>query len=282
MNRYFFWLNLSILLALGSCRNNSVIPENNMVKILTKIYITDGVTFINAHSQLYGHDTIAYYEPIIESFGYTTAQFDSSIKYYSKRTERFDVIFDKVVTELSRLQDKQNEKSDENTTISEPSADGNLWPLKNRWEMAIDYTINPSLGFDIPVIGLGDYMISFDAQVFPEDEALNVRYYIFFYCDNKTPVGIRENSVLATYIKDGQVHKYSHIFKLENPEITHLKGWLYDHGNSDDKFMRKAIFSNFKVYYTPKTEDFPKNEKHLPKEPKFKEVKKIKVVEAER
>lgn len=237
-----------------SCGNNYIIPEKDMVKILTKIYITDGITFTSSQSTLYGHDSLAYYEPIIQSFGYTIDQFDSSVKYYSKKTEKFDIIFDKVVLELTRLQDKEKgQVENEPSSLDSSDPNGNLWPLKAQWDMAIDHTTNPFLGFDIPVQGLGDYTFSFDAQVFPDDEAVNARHYIFFYFDDGTPVGARENSVLTPYIKDGKVHSYSYTFTLKNLKITHLKGWLYDHGSTDNTLKRHAIFSNFKVIYTPIT-----------------------------
>lgn len=254
-----------------SCGNSYIIPEKDMVKILTKIYLTDGITLSSAHSNLYGHDTIAYYEPIIQSFGYTTTQFDSSIKYYSKKTEKFDIIFDKVVLELTRLQDKEKLQN-EPSMLDASDPNGNLWPLKAQWDMAIDHTTNPHLGFDIPVQGLGDYTFSFDAQVFPDDEAVDVRHYIFFYFDDGTPVGVRENSILSPYIKDGNVHSFAYTFTLKNLQITHLKGWLYDHGSTDNTFKRHAVYSNFKVTYTPKVIE---QEQNNPQKVTKKELKKL-------
>ncbi|HDP75562.1 MAG TPA: DUF4296 domain-containing protein [Bacteroidales bacterium] len=241
--------------ALLSCTKNYIIPERDMVKILTKIFITDGVTSTPPHNILYGHDTIDYYEPILKSYGYTTAQFDSSVKYYSRNTEKFDIIFDKVVMELTRMKDKLEEASKNDTLDINSDSSGNLWPHKTRWNMAIDYSINPSLGFDIPVVEFGDYTISFDAQFFPDDEGVNVRHYIFFYFDDGTPIGVRENPIFATYPKDGNVHSYSYKLTLTNNQITHLKGWLYDCGNSNSTFKRNAIFNNIKVTYSPKKID---------------------------
>jgi len=264
---------------LTSCQKSYLIPERDMVKILTKIYLTDGVINTPPNNLLYGHDSIDYYEPILKSYGYTTAQFDSSVKYYSKKTEKFDIILDKVVMELTRMRDKVAEVS----TTNIPKADSasisdNLWPHKTRWNMAIDYSANPSLGFDIPVAGLGDYAISFDAQFFPDDEGIDVRHYIFFYYDDQTPVGVRENSVFSTYIKDGEVHNYQYTLTLTNPQITHLKGWLYDCGNPNTTFKRNAIISNLKVTFTPKSIEkadtiTPKQGKDLKK--KLKNVPKV-------
>ncbi len=256
-----------------SCGNGYIIPEKDMVKILSKIYLTDGITLTSTHSNLYGHDSIAYYEPIILSFGYTTAQFDSSIKYYSKRTEKFDNIFDKVVLELTRLQDKEKLQS-EPTNIDSSDPNGNLWPLKAQWDMAIDHTTNPFLGFDIPVQGLGDYTFSFDAQIFPDDEAVNARHYIFFYFDDNTPVGVRENSILTPYTKDGNVHSYSYTFTLKNLQVTHLKGWLYDNGSNENTFKRHANFSNFKVTYTPSSVE-SKQDGNNPQKVTKRELKKL-------
>jgi hypothetical protein len=75
----------------------------------------------------------------------------------------------------------------------------------------------------------------------------------FFYYDDQTPVGVRENSVFSTYVKDGEVHNYQYTLTLTNPQITHLKGWLYDCGNPNTTFKRNAIISNLKVTFTPKS-----------------------------
>ena len=248
-------LILVSIFSLLSCNKGYIIPERDMVKILTKIFITDGVTSTPPHNILYGHDSIDYYEPILKSYGYTTAQFDSSVKYYSRNTEKFDIIFDKVVMELTRMRDKLEETSKSDTLDRNSDSSDNLWPHKTRWNMAIEYSTNPSLGFDIPVVDLGDYTISFDAQFFPDDEGVNVRHYIFFYFDNGTPIGVRENPVFATYVKDGNVHSYSYKLTLTDKQITHLKGWLYDSGNSNSNFKRNAIFSNLKVTYSPRNFD---------------------------
>ena len=72
-------LILVSIFSLLSCNKGYIIPERDMVKILTKIFITDGVTSTPPHNILYGHDSIDYYEPILKSYGYTTAQFDSSV-----------------------------------------------------------------------------------------------------------------------------------------------------------------------------------------------------------
>lgn len=252
MNKPIFFIFATIL-ALLSCTKDYIIPEKDMVKILTKIFITDGVTSTPPHNILYGHDTIDYYEPILKSYGYTTAQFDSSVKYYSRNTEKFDIIFDKVVMELTRMRDKLEETSKSGTLDNNSDSSDNLWPHKTRWNMAIEYSSNPSLGFDIPVVDLGDYTISFNAQFFPDDEGVNVRHYIFFFFDDGTPIGVRENAIFATYEKDGNVRTYSYKLSLTNKQITHLKGWLYDCGNSTQTFKRNAIFSNLKVTYSPKS-----------------------------
>lgn len=260
-----------------SCKKDYIIPERDMVRILTKIYLTDGVINTPPHNLLYGHDSIDYYEQILKNYGYSTAQFDSSIKYYSKNTEKFDIIFDKVVMELTLMRDKTAEASKDKINDADSiEKNDNLWPAKTRWNMAIDYTTNPSLGFDIPVVGLGDYTFSFDAQFYPDDEGKDARHYIFFYYDDQTPVGVRENPIFATYVKDGNVHSYSYTLTLTNKQITHLKGWLYDCGNPNSNFKRNAIFSNIKISYTRKNIEKPDSISLYSIKKLKKEIKKVK------
>ncbi|WP_288019061.1 DUF4296 domain-containing protein [Tenuifilum sp.] len=282
MMKFSKYIVLTILVfASVTCKKEkSIIPEKEMVTILTKIYLTDGIISVPSKSSLYRIDTIGYYEPILEKYGYTAEQFDSSIIFYSKKTEVLDRIYDNVIMQLTIQKDKLLQAKDtlnhETETLVNSSA--NLWPLKTSWNMAIDYPNNPSLGFDIPTPSLGIYTISFDAQIFPDDEAIDARHYIFFYYNNNTPTGVRENPKTFVYKKDGKKHHFTYQFVLKNKQVTHLKGWLYDTGNGNSSFKRSAKFENIMVTYTPTKEKI--KETPLPlKKGKLKPLKKIKKID---
>ena len=95
-SKFKYWVGFFTIILIG-CSGNPIIPQKDMVLILEQIYITDGVVSIS-ESSLGFKDSIAYYEPILNKYGYTTSEFDSSIKYYAQRTEELDEIFDTVLS----------------------------------------------------------------------------------------------------------------------------------------------------------------------------------------
>lgn len=255
----FYLLITFGFLILFACNSGDIIPQKDMVKILKKIYLTDGVVNISNSQEFFDKDTIQYYEPILSHYGYTTAQFDSSIKYYTRNTEEFDQIFDKVILELSRLEEKIKEDQSGVDSLL-PGADVvdtslNLWPHKTYWDMAIDYNQNQYLGFDIPVYGYGIYTVSFDAVIFSDDQTDNTFVQLLFFYDDGTVKGVRSNPTIKVYPKDNMTHNYLFKLELKDSAYTHLKGWLYDHGGERKDLKRHAVFSKLYVSYKPAEKD---------------------------
>lgn len=245
-----YWVGFISIFFIG-CSGNSIIPKKDMVLILKQIYVTDGVVSISESSNYVYKDSIAYYEPILQKYGYTSAEFDSSIKYYAQRTEELDEILDKVILELSKHQEllekdslKMKDSADSLINLEE-----NLWPHKAKWDMTIDHTYNPSLSFSIPVVGKGTFTVSFDAQVFPQDKSEETRAYLYFYYDDKSPTGRRSNVISDYYIKDSASRKLNYKLELNDSLVTHLNGALYDHGGERKNLIRRAIFDNISITF---------------------------------
>ena len=264
---------MGIIILLFGCSGNTIIPKKDMVLILKQIYLTDGVVSISDKDLSY-KDSIAYYEPILQKYGYTTAEFDSSIKYYAQRTEEFDEIFDKVILELS----KQQELFEEDTIKFEQQYDSllkaekNLWPHKTKWDMTIDHTNNPSLSFSLPVMGKGIYTVSFDAQIFPQDKSEETRTYLYFYYDDKSQTGNRSNVISEYYVKDSTSRSFKYKLELTDSLVTHLNGALYEHGGERKNLIRRAIFENISITYEKAKSDSVKvfNKRR----PKFRKIQK--------
>lgn len=252
--KLIYWMGIAALFFLG-CSGNTIIPKKDMILILKQIYMTDGVVSISESNLAY-KDTIAYYEPILEKYGYTTEQFDSSIKYYARRTEELDELLDKVILELSKQQELLDKADLAADLLSDSVSDqNNLWPHKTKWDMTIDHTSNPSLSFSIPAKGLGVYTVSFDAQVFPQDKSEETRTHLYFYYDDKTPTGRRTNVVSEYYIKDSIRRGFTYKMELNDSLVTHLNGALYDHGGERKNLTRKAIFSNISITFESSKSD---------------------------
>lgn len=271
-SKFKYWAGFFTIILIG-CSGNPIIPKKDMVLILEQIYITDGVVSIS-ESSLGFKDSIAYYEPILNKYGYTTSEFDSSIKYYAQRTEELDEIFDKVILELSK---QQEQFAKDSSNIEAPidsviKSENNLWPHKTKWDMTIDHTNNPSLSFSIPVVGNGIYTVSFGAQVFPQDKSEETRTYLYFYYDDKSPTGNRSNVISEYYIKDSTSRSFKYKLELKDSLVTHLNGALYEHGGERKNLIRRAIFENILITYEKVRSDSLKvlNKKR----PKFRKIQK--------
>ncbi len=250
----FFKIKIFIgLLILVSCTPNSVIPKKELVPILVKICLTDAtVACADYNLRLSNNDTIEYYAPIIESFGFSIAQFDSTLSYYSKNPKEFDAIYDKVIFELSKMETKLNEGIKKKTDSLASATLINIWNLKNYYEQNLSDPQNV-ISFEIPVIGIGAYTLSYDIQVFPDDESVEPGQKIYFFFDDKTESGDVSQYLTKTYTKDGVKREVTTQMNLNNSNVTHIKGYLLDYNSTttSNNYKNHAIISNIKLLYTP-------------------------------
>jgi len=83
---------LSILIGLlCCCGKNKLIPKETMVKIYHDIYLLDQSITLNQLTRL--ADTLRFYEPVIEQYGYTLDDFTESVTHYLKRPDKFKKVF---------------------------------------------------------------------------------------------------------------------------------------------------------------------------------------------
>ena len=102
---------LFVLLAAVGCKKADVvtppenlIPENEMVSLLTDIHLVEGARtglIIMGDSALAVKD---YYHAYFQKYNVSQAQFDSSFIYYSKLPEQFDLMYEKVIENLSVIE----------------------------------------------------------------------------------------------------------------------------------------------------------------------------------
>lgn len=236
---------------LTSCGPKSIIPEKDMVLILAKIHIID-VTIQNQNfrSTLYNKDTIDYFSRTIQSYGYTKAQFDSSLSFYSKRPSDLDAIYDKVIIELSKTETEilAKNKAYEDSVARDTLR--NLWNLNPSFELPKD-SVQETIDFIIPVKDLGVYTIKADVCVHLDDESIDPSMVAYFYFDDKSKLGARSGSISKSYIKSDSSQTITIKMDLQNSLVTHLKGSLMSHKNMSNDFKKHSSVSNIKVLYKP-------------------------------
>jgi uncharacterized protein DUF4296 len=101
---------IALTLLLVACHNEKktpeyVIPQEDMVNIIVDIHITDGLlTLNNVRRNLAKKDTANYYDQVFENYGYTRADFDTSVYYYSMNINDYDKIYAEVLNKLNEME----------------------------------------------------------------------------------------------------------------------------------------------------------------------------------
>ncbi|MHC1703585.1 MAG: DUF4296 domain-containing protein [Tenuifilaceae bacterium] len=251
MRRVLRFSVIILLIIITSCRSNDIISKKDIVPILVKISLTDAtVASTDYKLHLNNNDTIEYYANIIESFGFTTAQFDSSLKYYSSKPKEFDIIYDNVIFELSKIETTLSEvnRIKKDSLLAENTV--NLWSLKSSYEIFLDGP-QDQIRFDIPVTDIGNYTLSYDIQIFPDDESINPELKAYFYYDDKSEHGFVCEYTNVRYVKDGLKREIVAKFEQKNNLVTNFVGLILDNYNEDKAFRIHASVSNIKLLYEP-------------------------------
>lgn len=112
--KFVFFCFVTLLL---SCNANedSIPPEiispENIVPLIVEIHISDGILI--SRQQKSRRNEIEYenfHKAIFKKYGYTRAQFDSSIGYYSRHLDIYESIYENVMNEL-RKKEAENKKN---------------------------------------------------------------------------------------------------------------------------------------------------------------------------
>lgn len=103
---------ITIVLAIAlsvSCtvRPRGVLSERKMRELLVDLHRADGA--LQVSGVLYSSDEAlaAYYQSVLEKYGVTQAQFDSSLAWYTDNPNLFDKMYPNVIAEL----EKQHQES---------------------------------------------------------------------------------------------------------------------------------------------------------------------------
>lgn len=234
---------IALLCIAAGCRNNYVIPENDMVQVLTKVYINEGI-LLNLETSNQEKENMLFYEPIVEAFGYTREQFDSSIRYYSYHADVFDRIYDEVISELTKLEAHIADEAKR-----EAEANSLLWPMANNLTLQqADSMGNPHLQFEVPITRIGLYTLSFDFQRFADDNADAPKIEVALY--NADGTAFEEKTY--TYVVEDEPRLHSFSLEATDSSINTLRGHLYMHPTTDSTpTLRHAQFANITLRYEP-------------------------------
>lgn len=112
-----------IAVLLFACSETStpdyVIPKEKMIDIIVDIHLTDGMfTLQPVRKEFVSKDNTNYYNFILENYGYTRKDFDTSVFYYSENINEYNKIYIEVLNRLNELETeiKQQQAPKDSTT----------------------------------------------------------------------------------------------------------------------------------------------------------------------
>jgi hypothetical protein len=236
-------LFISVLLC-SSCKSREskirLIPSSDLVDLLTELYVADGLlAYPPVRARFSTKDSTSNYVDIIKRHGFTKERMDYTIRYYfEKRTDKFENIYDQVLT---RLNEKQAllEKEIPPVVITSP----NLW--NGRESIGVPESgINDKAWFSIPVKDTGNYVLDFNATVYSDDQSINPKVTVFFWHTDSSKTEFRINWTAAPLSKDGQRRPVFLSKKLSDSTFTHIGGWLLDCDPQGGRWVKHAKVEN--------------------------------------
>ena len=106
-----------------SCPLSGIIKANGLThhsgksavrgtKIITEIHITDGILTLNKiRRNLAKKDSVNYYNLILDNYGYSREDFDTSIYFYSKNINEYDEIYKEVLNRINEMETNLQEEN---------------------------------------------------------------------------------------------------------------------------------------------------------------------------
>jgi len=253
MVRFIYISLIALSLILYSCESRrtkldrkNLIPEKELVPILTDIYMTDGLVSTPRVILKYTQsDSISTYNSVIEKHGYTREEMDKTIRYYFiKKPKKLITIYDKVLAKLSIIESRLQKE-----LALKRSRAGNLWPGSESYYFP-DPSGTDSTVFDLTLRQPGFYTLTADITLFPDDQSLNTRMDAFTCNPDSLETGKRNYAEPVSYIKDGHEHKYSMVFSVPLRTIIHVRGSLYDFDNCPDDWGKHIVIQNISIIHS--------------------------------
>jgi hypothetical protein len=215
-----------------------LIPEQDLVPVLTDIYMTDALLTIPKINRNYaGTDSIAAYKQVIESHGYSQDQFNRTIRFYFiKKPKRFIKIYDKVLAGLSEM----DSRIDKERPIIRPDQ-ANLWEGRSFYNLSGNSDDeDPEVNFQVPYSGF--FTIKFTLTIYPDDHVVSPNLNMYVYSADSVDTGKKHYFFSLRYIKDGFPHTYKSILIIRNPaRRLFVKGWFFETQCIDPATMGPGI-----------------------------------------
>ena len=240
----FFLMGISCTEKEKHIRKKDIIPDNELIDLLTDIHIGDGILDMPSYLKKYpGKDSISNYSDVIHDLGFTRERFDLTLKYYANNPDDFELVYEKVLNKLSQL---ESEIRSQRSGIIDDQESSNLWMEIEEFHLPRDGKRN-KIPFNIAIQKQGFYIIRARIKMYKDDASVNPRLTAWFWYEDGTGNGVRyffpENKVK----KDETWRYYTISLKTNSPKITHIKGFILNHDNTGTEWEKHADIENISI-----------------------------------
>jgi len=242
----------AIIAVLAACsgrkskaESKDLIPEKELVPILTDIYVTEGLLSIpRVSSNFIIPDSIGAFSRVIEKHGYTQEMMNRTMRYYFiKRPKKLIKIYDNVLGRLSEMESRLVKSS---PYLAESAA--NLWKGKSFYTSP-GLSENDTAWFDLDAGYSRFYTLKFTITIFPDDQTFSPKNAIFIQTLDTARSKKRIYFPEALFFKDGQPHNYVGSVVITEPPPYRIKGWFLNPENQNPYAGRHYIVEN--IILTP-------------------------------
>ena len=88
------------MVLLASCGHKDHLSAKQMENILFDLHRAEGIIWERGIERGHDEEVRAYYQVVMDKYGVTQAQFDSSLVWYTDHPERFNKIYPRVIKRL--------------------------------------------------------------------------------------------------------------------------------------------------------------------------------------
>ena len=246
-----YWFLIAFLLISISCNKGEkrinykdTIPPEDLIPLITDIHLADAVLGMPSFlKRMPGRDSLSNYQDIFDSHGYSSDQFELTLKYYADHPVEFEVIYEKILSNLSKL---ESEIKSHRYGYDELESPENLWLEKPEWFLPEDGG-QIKIPFSIPIDQAGFYIIRARIKMYNNDGSEDPKIIAYFWYDDGTAEGKKIWFPESRILKNDNWKYHTISLKYYDPKITHLKGFLLEHRNGEGDWAKHVEIENISV-----------------------------------
>ncbi len=247
---------IGLIFLLFACNNKpaGVLSQRKMTNILTDLHILEGSLAAKGINYNEFDLKSKYYNSVLEKYGVTEAQFDSSVVWYTKNPKEYDDIYEKVYTRVVALEeDVKKGKYHAIDSTETQYLKLNIWNKPIHYVFTKDST-RTHLDFEFKNSSFlyGDiFTLKFLQRIAPEDSCEN---QFVLFCVNYSN-GKSDSTIAASHNDSLQRRYYFRIPLTQKLKVKSISGELLGSKKYKGKFNVTMDSISLTRQFNPKIQD---------------------------